>query len=135
MDESTYRQLFGQFLNDYWGAFHEVVEAQSVNPNMLAGALFDELLAAHERFVAARGGADECLGHLGHLWFHVAERRKDTLDAPFTAREVAHAREQLEAIYDGLMTEGQPFGDAGRDVAARARHGTPRWPLRADAVS
>jgi hypothetical protein len=135
MDESTYRRVFGQFLNDYWGTFHEVVEAESVNPHMLAGALFDPLVAAHERFVAVRGGADEALGRLGHLWFHVAERRRDTLDAPFTAREVAHAREQFETIYDELMAAGGPFAEAGRDVAAHARHGTPRSPLRADAAS
>jgi len=135
MDESTYRQLLGQFLNDYWGAFHEVVEAQSVNPHKLADSLFDPLVAAHERFVAVRGGADEALGRLGHLWFHVAERRRDTLDAPFTAREIAHAREQFETIYDELMAAGKPFSEAGRDVAGHARHGTPRWPLRADAAS
>lgn len=135
MDESTYRQVLGQFLNDYWGTFHEVVEAESVNPHMLAGTLFDELVAAHERFVAARGGAGEALGRLGHLWFHAAERRKDALDAPFTAREIAHARDQFETIYDELMAMGKRFAEASRDVAAEARHGTPRWPLRADAVS
>jgi hypothetical protein len=135
MDESTYRQVLGQFLNDYWGAFHEVVEAQSVNPHMLAGVLFDALVAGHERFVAVRGGADPALGRLGHLWFHVAERRKDTRDAPLTAREAAHAREQFEAIYDELMAMGRRLSEAGMDVAAHARHGTPRSPLRADAVS
>jgi hypothetical protein len=135
MDESTYRQVFGQFLNDYWGAFHEVVEAQSVNPHKLADSLFDALVAAHQRFVAARDGADTPLGRLGHLWFQVAQRRRDTLDAPLSAREVAHAREQFEAIYDELMAAGKRLGEAGQDVAAQARHGTPRWPLRADAAS
>jgi hypothetical protein len=124
MDESTYRQVLGQFLNDYWGTFHEVVEAQSVNPHMLAGALFDELVAAHERFVAVRGGADEALGRLGHEWFHVADRRKDTLDAPFTARK-SLTREQFGIIYDELMAMGKRF--RGRlPGRRRSRPGTAR---------
>lgn len=36
MDETTYRRLLTQCLNEYWGACHEVLEAQSVNARMLA---------------------------------------------------------------------------------------------------
>ena len=135
MDESTYRRVFAQFLNDYWGAFHEVVEAQSVNPHKLADSLFDEVVAAHERFVAAMGGVDPALGRLGHLWFTVTDRRRDTIDVPLSAREVAHAREQFEAIHDAFLVSGKAFGDAVRDVISHATHGTPKSPLRADAAS
>ena len=81
MDKETYRQVLTQFLDNYWGAFHEVLEAQSVNPQMLAAPLFEALVAEHERFTAPSDGAvDPALQGLGRLWRHVAERREVTLE-------------------------------------------------------
>jgi hypothetical protein len=61
MDEATYRQLFEQFLHRYWGAFHEVLEAQSVTPSRLAGSLFSALRNEHDAFAESgtRGGSAE----------------------------------------------------------------------------
>lgn len=126
--------MLTQFLNDYWGAFHEVLEAQSVNPRMLAGALFDALIAAHRGFAAVRHGVDPAVERLGRLWLHVTERRKVTPDAPLSAREVAHARKQYETIYDTLAVYGRAYSQVSTDVLSHAVHGTPRTPLRADAA-
>ena len=134
MDEKTYRTLFAQFLNEYWGAFHEALEAQTVNPRMLADSLFDAVVAAHQRFAAARGGVDPAVETLGRLWAHVAERRNVTFEAPLSAREVEHARTQFETIYDTLVIHGKAYPKAGTDVVSHAVHGTPRSPLRADAA-
>lgn len=134
MDEGTYRRVFTQFLNDYWGAFHEVLEAQSVNPRMLADPLFDALVDAHRCFAAARDGVDPAVGSLGRLWLHVVERRKVTFEASLSAHEVAHARKQFETIYDTLAAYGRAYPHVGTDVLSHAMHGTPRTPLRADAA-
>lgn len=134
MDETTYRKMFTQFLNEYWGAFHEALEEQSVNPRMLADPLFDALVDAHQRFAAIRDGVDPAIERLGRLWGHVAERRKVTFEAPLSAHEVEHARKQFEMIYDTLTVSGRAYPDVGRDVIARAVHGTPRTLLRADAA-
>ena len=91
MDETTYRALLAEFLNDYWGAFHEALEAQTVNPEMLADSLFNALVAAHHRFAAARNGVDPAVERLGRLWRHLAERRSVTFEAPLSAHEVEHA--------------------------------------------
>jgi hypothetical protein len=134
MDETTYKATLTQFLNDYWGAFHEVLEAQSVNPRWLADSLFDTLVDAHRRFVALDGSVDPAAERLERLWAHVVERRKVTSEAPLVAREVAHARTQFETIYDTLMAAGGAFPDVGRAVLTTAAHGSPRTPLRADAA-
>jgi hypothetical protein len=57
-----------------------------------------------------------------------------TFEAPLSAHEVDHARTQFEAIYDTLLAAGKAFPHAGKDVVLHAVHGTPRDPLRADAV-
>lgn len=134
MTERTYRRLFEQFLNDYWGAFHEVLEAQSVNPKMLAASLFEDLVEAHRRFatIAANIGPD--VERLERLWRHVHERREEISDAPLTAREVAHARAQFESLYDGFAARGTLYPMVSRKVHAAAVHGTPRTPLRPDAA-
>lgn len=133
MDKTAYQTLLAEFLNDYWGAFHEVLEAESVNPRMLADSLFDELVAAHQRFAAARAGVDPAVERLGRLWRHVAERRTVTVEAPLSAHEVGHARGQFETIYDALIARGKAYPKADLDVVSHAVHGTPRTPLRADA--
>jgi hypothetical protein len=132
MDETAYRRLFTQFLNGYWGAFHEALETQSVNPRMLADPVFDALVDAHERFAALREGMDPAVERLGRLWRHVAERRTVTFEAPLSAHEVEHARTQFETIYDTFIAHGKAYPNAGTDVVSHALHGTPRMPLRAD---
>jgi hypothetical protein len=135
MDERTYRRVLRQFLNDYWGAFHEVLEAQSVNRQMLAGPLFDALVNEHRRFaVAYAGELLPAIENLERLWHHVTERRTVTIDAPLTAKEVAHARTQFEAIYDALIAGGGAFPTVGMELLSHAVHGTPRTPLRPDAA-
>jgi hypothetical protein len=130
-----YRRVFAQFLNDYWGAFHEVLEAQSVNPKMLAGSLFDDMIGAHRRFVALGDAFGPPVDRLDGLWRHVTERRDATRDAPLSSREVAHARAQFEEIYDGLAARGTLYPLAARKVHAAAVHGTPRTPLRPDSAA
>ena len=120
MNERTFRRVFAQFLNDYWGAFHEALEAQSVNPKMLAGSLFDDMIAAHRRFVGLGDGFGSPVDRLDGLWRHVTERRDTTRDAPLSAREVAHARAQFEAIHDGLAARGTLFPLAARKVHTAA---------------
>ena len=132
MDATEHQTLLAQFLNDYWGAFHEVLEAQSVNPRFLADSLFDELLAAHERFAAAHAGVNSAVERLGRLWTHARERRTVTIEAPLSVREVEHARTQFETIYDALIA-GKAYR-AEADVPSHAAHGTPRMPLRVDSA-
>ena len=135
MDENTYRKMFTEFLNDYWGAFHEALEAQSVNPRILADPLFNALVDAHSRFAAVRDGVDPAVERLGRLWRHVAERRKVTFEAPLSAREVGQAHKEFKTIYDTLVAYGKAYPEsAAREVVSHAVHGTPRTPLRADAA-
>ena len=134
MNERRYRRLFEQFLNDYWGAFHEVLEAQSVNPQKLAASLFDALVDAHARFAAIADGLGPDVDRLERLWAAILDRRAETPDAPLTAREIAHARIQFEALYDGFAARGALYPLASRKVHAAAIHGTPRTRLRADAA-
>jgi hypothetical protein len=135
MDERKYRRLFTQFLNDYWGAFHEVLEAQSVNPRMLAGSLFDALVDAHDRFAILADGSIPHLVALGKLWEHIAERRREQPDAPLIGREVDYGRAQFEMIFDALSARGRLYPLASNAALAAAAHGTPRMRLRADAAS
>lgn len=134
MTETRYQRLFAEFLNDYWGAFHEVLEAQSVNPYHLAPALFDALAAAHERFTANEGTASPELAQLGQLWTVVAKRRLETADAPLSGQEIRHARTQFELIYDSFAARGALYPRAAATALATAAHAHPRAPLRADAA-
>ena len=135
MNERSYRRIFELFLNDYWGAFHEVLEAQSVNPNRLAGSLFDAVVLAHRRFAATAGRWAPALNELELLWRRVIERRQTSPDAPLSAREIALARAHFEAIYDALAARGTLYPLASEDVHSQATHGTPRTPLRPDAAA
>jgi hypothetical protein len=134
MIETRYRQVFEQFLNDYWGAFHELLEAQSVNPHRLAPSLFDQVVAAHGRFAASTTFAAPAIARLGRLWEVVATRRAGTKDAALSAREIAFARAQFEEIYDTLAARGTLFPKVAAGVLAQAPHAHPRAPLRADAA-
>ena len=65
MTEATFKEVLAQFLNDYWGAFHEALEAQSVTPRRLASSLFDRLQAEHRAFAASYAdGPVEAIGGL-----------------------------------------------------------------------
>ena len=134
MDQNTYRKMFTEFLNNYWGAFHEALEAQSVNPRMLADPLFNALVDAHGRFAAVRDGVDPAVERLGRLLRHVGERRKVTFEAPLSAQEVAQAGKEFKTIYDTLVAYGKEYPESAREVVSHAVHGTPRTPLRADAA-
>jgi len=135
MDEKKYRQALTQFLNDYWGAFHEVLEAQSVNRLMLAGPLFNAVVEEHRRFATLYDGtAGPAVERLERLWNHIAERREVTFEAPLSAKEVTHARAQFEEIFDTLVARGTAYPDVSTEVISHAVHGHPRGPLRADAA-
>jgi len=132
MTEAKYVKTFTQFLNDYWGAFHEVLEAQSVNPHHLAPSLFDALTAAHRRFAGLDGFGRSAINALGRLWDVVGERRRTNPHAPLLPREIQSARAQFEAIHDALMARGKLFPLAAADALEHAQHAHPRAPLRAD---
>jgi hypothetical protein len=134
MDQDTYRKVLTEFLNGYWGAFHEALEAQSVNPRILADPLFNAVVDAHTRFAAIRDGVDPSVERLGRLWRHVADRRKVTFEAPLSAREVAQARKAFKAIYDMLVAQGGAYPESATEIVSHAVHGTPTTPLRADAA-
>jgi hypothetical protein len=68
MTESAFKKVFTQFLNSYWGAFHEALEAQSVTPTRLAGSLFQALQSEHRSFEAMYvGSAKNALADLGRI--------------------------------------------------------------------
>ncbi|MGE5246089.1 MAG: hypothetical protein ACM3SQ_17835 [Betaproteobacteria bacterium] len=135
MTESAFKEVFARFLNDYWGAFHEALEAQSVTPRRLAGSLFDALQAEHRAFEGLYSGAAEgALDGLGQIWSDVAARRYQWPDPAFTREEVGRALGLFQEIYDSLYEEGQRFTQARKDVLKHALHGTPKEPLRADAA-
>ena len=134
MNSKKYRQTLTQFLNNYWGAFHEVLEAQSVMPSRLSDSLFRDLLEEHRRFAntfpgVARLSVDE----LERLWTRIEEHRTVVPDAPLSPEQIRWAREQFEEIYETLLSLGEPFEALRAEVLAMARHGDPRKPLRADA--
>jgi hypothetical protein len=133
MNEATYRQLFQQFLHRYWGAFHEVLEAQSVTPARLAGSLFTALREEHDAFITAYEGPERDTVHaLGVLWHAVAADRLERVDAPLTAQNVSAALRHFERLFNALHELGDRFPKARAEVLGAAPHGTPVGPLRAD---
>jgi hypothetical protein len=134
MTETKFTDVFTQFLNEYWGAFHEVLEAQSINPHHLAPSLFDRVTGAHRRFARVDSFVRPALDVLDVLWKAVGERRRTTPHAPLSAREIRYARAQFETIHDAMMARGKLFPRAAADVLAHALHAHPRAPLRADAA-
>jgi hypothetical protein len=132
MKEARYKQIFGQFLDEYWGAFHEVIEAESVNPERVAGSLFDQVVAQHERFVQVSPAAVmPDVEALGRLWRQVTNRRIIRADEPLTSAQVREALARFQAIYDTLLGMGASFPAARTEALAKARHAHPRAPLRA----
>lgn len=136
MTDRGFRALFGQFLNGYWGAFHEVVEAQSVKPERLATSLVENLIEQHHQFVFAGlpSAVKERLDALGRLWQQVQEHREFVPDAPLSAEQVHGALREFQAMYDVLVLLGKDFPATRADVLAHAVHADPRAPLRADAA-
>jgi hypothetical protein len=135
MTESAFKNVFTQFLNKYWGAFHEALEAQSVTPRRLAGSLFDALQTEHRAFEGVYvGPAKSALDGLGHIWHDVQTRRYQWPDPPLTRDEVTKALRLFEEIYSSLVHQGDRYPGARKDILKHAPHGTPKEPLRADAA-
>jgi hypothetical protein len=135
MTETTFRNIFTAFLDDYWGAFHEALEAQSVTPRRLAGSLFTALQEQHRAFQAIYvGSAKTALDGLGRIWHDLHVRRYQFADPALTRAEVTSALALFGELYDSLLAQGEKFPAALKDVLSRAPHGTPREPLRADAA-
>jgi hypothetical protein len=135
MTESTFKKAFDQFLDNYWGAFHEALEAQSVTPKRLAGSLFEALQAEHRMFAGMYAGpAKSALDGLGRIWQDVHTRRYQWPDPPLTHDEVARARQLFEEVFESLVSQGERYPAARKEVLEHAPHGTPKEPLRADAA-
>ena len=135
MTEGAFKKVFTQFLNKYWGAFHETLEAQSVTPQRLAGPLFEALQAEHRAFEGMYvGPAKSALDGLGHIWRDLQTRRYEWPDPSLTHAEVSKALQLFEEIYSSLLHQGQKYPAALKDILKQAPHGTPKEPLRGDAV-
>lgn len=133
MNEATFRQVFAQFLNDYWGAFHEALEAQSVTPKRLAGSLFTAIVAQHRIFAATYSGeAEHAVAALARIWREIEARRYQFADPPLTRDEATKARALFAELFESLNAAGARFATARREILAAAAHGTPAEPLRAD---
>jgi hypothetical protein len=135
MTENEFKSLFIRFLDEYWGAFHEALEAQSVTPKRLARSLLDAVRDAHEAFARSYGAPGaRTLDQLGGIWRAAAARAYTFPDPPFTRDEVATAVRLFGELYDTLIKEGKPFAATRDAIVRRAPHGTPKQPLRADAA-
>jgi hypothetical protein len=135
MDERQFEAVFAQFLNGYWGAFHELIEAESVKPERLANSLLQAVVDQHAAFAASCPAfARQSVDALDRFWQQVLDHRVRVPDAPLTAEQLRLAHRELAAIYDVLMGLGRRFPEARGRVLARAVHGTPAAPLRADAA-
>jgi len=135
MTEKTFKKVLSQFLDNYWGAFHEALESQSVTPRRLAGSLFDALHAQHRAFEGAYvGPAKGALDELGHLWQDVEARRHRWPDPSLTHDDVTKALKLFGEIYDSLVDDGRQFPAALKEILKLAPHGSPKEPLRTDAA-
>ncbi len=134
MTETTYRKALTQFLYNYWGAFHEALEAQSVTPRRLAESLFGAILAEHRAFAAIYSGpAKDAVSDLGDVWRELEGRRYQFPDAALTHDHVMRALNLFREIHDSLMHQPQ-FEAARKAILQHAPHGTPTEPLHADAA-
>jgi hypothetical protein len=135
MTETTFKKVFSQFLDKYWGAFHEALEAQSVTPRRLADSLFKALLSEHLAFEAVYvGRAKSALDGLGHIWHELQARRYQWPDPALTHEEVAKALTLFREIHDSLVHEGQRHPASLKEILKHAPHGTPKEPLHADSA-
>jgi hypothetical protein len=136
MNEQQFREVFTRFLNGYWGAFHELLEAESVNRDRLAGSLLANVIDQHRQFAAICPAETRmAVDGLGRLWREVNDHRVNVPDDPLTAEQVVRARSRFEAIYDRLFDLGRRFPAARAAVLQSAAHAVPGAPLRADAAS
>lgn len=135
MNEAMYRRVFRQFLYDYWGAFHEALEAQSVTPARLAGSLFTALRDQHQAFHAIDDGlARPDIDALGEIWRALEAERYIWPDPPLKHDDVVKAQEHFKRIFETLLQQGGKFGTARAEILAQSPHGTPKDPLRVDAA-
>ena len=135
MTENAFKKVFAQFLNGYWGAFHEALEAQSVTPRRLARSLFDAVQAEHRAFAEAYNGpAQSAVDGLSDIWRDVAARAYQFPDPPFTHEETTAALRFFAQVYDSLTGEGARFADVRHEIVQHAVHGTPKDRLHADAA-
>jgi len=135
MTEDTFKKILSQFLERYWGAFHEALEAQSVTPRRLAGSLAQALKTEHEAFESVYvGPARSAIDGLGLMWKDLEARRYRWPDPVLTHDDVTKALALFTEIYDSLIHEGRPFAAARNEILTHASHGTPRQRLRADAA-
>jgi hypothetical protein len=133
MTEKDFKKVFTQFLNNYWGAFHEALEAQSVTPRRLARSLFEPVQAEHHAFAAMYAGpAKGAVDRLSGIWREVAARAYEFPDPAFTREEASTALRLFGEVYDSLVRQGEAFADARHEIVRDAAHGTPKDPLRAD---
>lgn len=136
MTETTFKNVFSQFLDRYWGAFHEALEAQSVNQKRLAESVFRRLQTEHATFIALCEGPDgSAADRLGEIWEAVEHRQSLWPDASLRHDEVVEALQLFKDIYNKLSEEGRKFSATRRNILRRAPHGTPKESLRADAAS
>jgi hypothetical protein len=136
LTEQAYRELLTHFLFQYWGAFHEALEAQSVTPTRLAGSLFENLCEAHRRFAALyQGPGTAIVAALGRMWDGLQARRYIQPDPPFRRDEAVRARDYFRQLHHQLIEDGSAYPAVTGDVVRQAPHGTPLDPLRADAAS
>ena len=135
MTQDKFKNVLTQFLEKYWGAFHEALEAQSVTPRRLAGSLFNALQTEHRAFEAVYvGPAKSALDGLGHLWHDLEARGYEFPDPALTHDDVVKAQRLFEQIYNSLVHQGQPFEAVRKEILKHAPHGTPNDRLRADAA-
>lgn len=135
MNEAMYRRVFRQFLHDYWGAFHEALEAQSVTPARLAGSLFTRLKDQHEGFHAIYDDlARPDIEALGEIWRALEAERYIWPDPALKHDAVVKAHEHFKRIFETLLQQGSKFGATRAEILAQSPHGTPKDPLRADAA-
>jgi hypothetical protein len=135
MTENAFKTVFEQFVNKYWGAFHEALEAQSVTPQRLAGSLFEALQAEHRAFESIYvGPAKSAVDGLGQIWHDLHARRYEWPDPALNHDEVTKALELFEEIYGSLVHQGQRYSATRKHILKHALHGTPKEPLRADAA-
>jgi hypothetical protein len=136
MTTRQFEDLFAQFLNGYWGAFHELLEAESVRGDRLARSFFQDVVDAHRRFAAVcPPEAKAAMDALDRVWRQAIDQRRSVPDAPLTAAQLHQALSEFSAIHDALVALGARHAGARDRVLARAPHGTPKGPIRVDAAS
>jgi len=133
--EEEFRRLFQQFLYEYWGAFHEAVESESVTPERLAGSLFQAIRRAHEEFALRyTGKASASVETLGRLWEQLDLHRSYLADPPITAEDIGRARRQFLLVYHDLRDQGRAFPKVVNEILTGSPHETPAGPWHVDAA-